>query len=95
MTAKPGQGDDLVALLLSGLEEGNPATSEHCLVFLISRSASNPDVVHIIEGWTTEEDHHRVFASDKAKAIVAQFPALLEGDSEYGDLIPVGGKAEL
>jgi len=95
MTAKPGRGDDLVALLLSGLDEGNPATSEYCLVYLVSRSASNPDVAHVIEGWTTEEDHHRVFAGDAAKAIVAQFAELLEGDSEYGDLTPVGGKARL
>jgi quinol monooxygenase YgiN len=95
MTAKPGRGDDLVALLLSGLDTGNPATSEHCLVYLVSRSASNPDVAHVIEGWTTEEDHHRVFATDAAKAIVTQFAELLEGDSEYGDLTPVGGKAQL
>lgn len=95
MTAKPGRGDELVALLLSGLDAGNPATSEHCLVYLVSRSASNPDVAHVIEGWTTEEDHHRVFASDEAKAIVAQFAELLDGDSVYGDLTPVGGKAQL
>lgn len=95
MTAKSGRGDDLIALLLSGLDEGNPATSEYCLVYLVSRSASNPDVAHVIEGWTTEEDHHRVFAGDAAKAIVAQFAELLEGDSEYGDLTPVGGKAQL
>lgn len=95
MTAKPGRGDDLIALLLSGLEAGNPATSEYCLVYLVSRSASNPDVAHVIEGWTTEEDHHRVFASEEAKAIVARFADLLEGDSAYGDLTPVGGKAQL
>jgi len=95
MTAKPGRGDDLIALLLSGLDAGNPATSEHCLVYLVSRSASHPDVAHVIEGWTTEEDHHRVFASDEAQAIVAQFAELLEGDSVHGDLTPVGGKAQL
>ncbi|GAB3600544.1 putative quinol monooxygenase [Microbacterium tumbae] len=95
MTARAGRGDDLVALLLSGLEEGNPATSEHCLVYLVSRSASNPDVAHVIEGWTSEEDHHRVFAGDAAQAIVARFSELLEGDSVYGDLTPVGGKARL
>jgi quinol monooxygenase YgiN len=91
LTAKPGRGDDLVALLLSGLDAGSPATSEHCLVYLVSRSASSPDVAHVIEGWTSEEDHHRVFAGEAAKAIVAQLPELLDGDSVYGDLTPVGG----
>ncbi|SDY64656.1 putative quinol monooxygenase [Herbiconiux ginsengi] len=95
LTAKPGRGDDLVKLLLSGLEEGNPASSEYCLVYLVSRSASDPDVAHVIEGWTTEDDHHRIFATPAAQAIVAGFAELLEGESVYTDLIPVGGKAAL
>ncbi|WP_382309398.1 putative quinol monooxygenase [Herbiconiux sp. UC225_62] len=93
LTAKAGRGDDLIALLLSGLEAGNPATSEHCLVYLVSRSPSNPDVAHVIEGWTSEEDHHRIFATDAAQAIVAGFAELLEGESVSTDLTPVGGKA--
>jgi quinol monooxygenase YgiN len=95
LTAKPGRGRDLIALMLSGLEAGNPATSEHCLVYLVSRSAGNPDVAHVIEGWTSEEDHHRVFATEAAQKIVAGFAELLEGDSVYTDLTPVGGKAQL
>jgi quinol monooxygenase YgiN len=95
MTAKPGRGDDLIRLLLSGLESGDPATSEHCLVYLVSRSASNPDVAHVIEGWTSEDDHHRVFATPAAQAIVAGFAELIEGESVYTDLTPVGGKALL
>src|SRR5215469_1916313 len=90
MTAKPGRGDDLVKLLMSGLDEGNPATSEFCVVYLVSRSAANPDVAYVIEGWTSEEDHHRVFAGEAAKAIVAQFADLLEGESVYTDSTPVG-----
>jgi len=93
MTARAGLGDELIALVLSGLDEGNPAASEYCLVYLVSRSATNPDVIHLIEGWTSEEDHHRLFASEAAKALVARFSELLEGESSYGDLVPVGGKA--
>ncbi|MFB2596448.1 putative quinol monooxygenase [Herbiconiux sp. P17] len=94
LTAKPGRGDDLVTLMLSGLEAGNPATSEHCLVYLVSRSPSNPDVAHVIEGWTSEDDHHRVFATEAAQRIVAGFAELLEGEAVYTDLTPAGGKAE-
>jgi quinol monooxygenase YgiN len=93
MTAKPGRGDDLIDLLLSGLADGNPATSEFCHVYLVSRSPSNPDVAHIIEGWTTEEDHHRVFAGEAAQAIVARFGDILATEPEYTDLTPVAGKA--
>ena len=88
-------GDQLVKLLLSGLDEGNPASTEYCLVYLVSRSASNPDVVHITEGWTSEEDHHRIFAGEAAQAMVAQFVALLAGEPVYADYVPVSGKANL
>ncbi|TKK83930.1 antibiotic biosynthesis monooxygenase [Herbidospora galbida] len=95
MTALPGRGDDLVALLLTGLDEGSPAASEHCLVYLVSRSATDPDVVQVTEGWTTEADHHRQFAGETAQAMVARIAPLLAGESVYTDLTPVHGKAAL
>jgi quinol monooxygenase YgiN len=94
LTARPGLGDQVVDLLLTGLDEGNPGASEHCVVYLVSRSASDPDVVHVTEGWTSEEDHHRIFAGEAAQAIVARFGELLAKESEYTDFVPVRGKAE-
>ena len=93
MTAKPGRGDQLVKLLLTGLDEGNPGSTEWCVVYLVSRSASNPDVVTVQEGWTTEEDHHRIFGGAAAQAIVAQFADILAGEPAYDDFIAVDGKA--
>ncbi|MDX3236393.1 antibiotic biosynthesis monooxygenase [Streptomyces sp. ME03-5709C] len=93
LTARPGLGDRLVELLLTGLNEGSPGASEHCVVYLVSRSASEPDVVHVTEGWTSEEDHHRMFAGEAAQAIVAEIGPLLAKDSEYTDYVPVRGKA--
>jgi quinol monooxygenase YgiN len=93
LTARPGMGGPLVDLLLTALDEGNPGASEHCVVYLVSRSASDPDVVHVTEGWTSQEDHHRVFAGEDAQAIVARIGGLLAGESEYTDYVPVRGKA--
>jgi quinol monooxygenase YgiN len=93
LTARPGLGDRLVELLLTGLDEGSPGASEHCVVYLVSRSASDPDVVHVTEGWTSEEDHHRIFAGEAAQAIVAQVDGLLAAESAYTDYVPVRGKA--
>ena len=90
MTAKPGMGDRLVKLLVTGLDEGNPGSTEWCVVYLVSRSASNRDVVTVREGWTTEEDHHRVFGGAAAQAVVAQFADILAAEPAYGDLIAVG-----
>ncbi|MFE9866906.1 putative quinol monooxygenase [Streptomyces sp. NPDC005506] len=93
LTAKPGMGDQLVDLLLTGLNEGSPGASEHCVVYLVSRSASDPDIVHVTEGWTSQEDHHRTFAGEAAQVIVAKIGGLLAKESEYTDYVPVHGKA--
>src|SRR3984885_12931752 len=93
MTAKPGMGDQLVKLLLTGLDEGNPGSTEWCVVYLVSRSASNPAVVSVQEGWTTEEDPPRIFGGPAAQAIVAQFADILVDEPTYDDFIAVGGKA--
>ncbi|MFE1794768.1 putative quinol monooxygenase [Streptomyces sp. NPDC059517] len=93
LTARPGMGDRLVDLLLTGLDEGSPGASDHCLVYLVSRSASDPDVVQVTEGWSSEEDHHRIFAGEAAQAIVAEIDGLLAQESAYTDYVPVRGKA--
>lgn len=93
LTARPGMGDQLVDLLLTGLDEGSPGASEYCVVYLVCRSASDPDVVHITEGWTSEEDHHRIFAGEAAQAIVSRIEGMLAKESAYTDYVPVRGRA--
>jgi quinol monooxygenase YgiN len=89
MTAQPGKGDELVELLLDAPSLSN----EDCVVFLVSRSAGNRDIVHVTEGWTSVEAHGRFFSTDGAKALVARLQPLLAGESQYLDEVPVGGKA--
>lgn len=91
MTAQPGKGDELVGLLLDAPSLPN----EDCLVFLVSRSVSNRDVVSVTEGWTSVEAHGRFFATEPAQALVAKLQPLLAGESRYSDEVPVGGKAAL
>jgi quinol monooxygenase YgiN len=90
MIARPGKGDELIDLLLSATTEGSGA-SEHCVVFLVGRSASNHDVVHVTEGWTTQDAHAANFASEKAQAFVARIAPLLAEAPQYQDEVPVGG----
>jgi quinol monooxygenase YgiN len=89
MTARPGKGDEVVRVLL----DAPSMPHEDCVVFLVSRSAENPDMVHVTEGWTSEEAHSRFFATEAAQALVARLQPLLEGESRYTDEVPVGGKA--
>ncbi|HTJ36450.1 MAG TPA: antibiotic biosynthesis monooxygenase [Dactylosporangium sp.] len=88
MTARPGHGDELVALLLDAPSLPN----EDCVVFLVSRSAADPDVVSVAEGWTSREAHAAFFAAAPAQAFVAKLQPLLAGESQYSDMVPVGGK---
>ena len=89
MTAQPGKADELIELLLDA-----PSLShDDCLVFLVARSASDRDVVHVIEGWTSAEAHSTFFGGEQAQALVAKLQPLLAGESTYTDAVPVGGKA--
>lgn len=88
MTALPGKGDEVIALLLAAPSLSN----DDCVVFLVGRSASDPDVVYVTEGWTSQEAHSAFFATEPAQALVAKLQPLMAGESEYTDELPVGGK---
>ena len=89
LTARPGKGDEVVEFLL----DAPSMTNDDCVVFLVGRSTTDPDVVYVTEGWTTAEAHSTFFASEKAQALVAKLQTLLVGESTYLDELPVGGKA--
>jgi len=89
MTARPGHGDEVIALLLAAPSLDHP----DCAVFLVGRSAADPDVVHVTEGWTSAEAHTAFFATDPAQALVAALQPLLSGESAYTDEVPVGGRS--
>src|SRR5262245_9224564 len=93
MTARPGKGQELVDVLLSGAPDGT-GSGQGCVVFLVGRSAANPDVVHVTEGWTSKEAHAKNFATAESQANVARIIPLLGGEAQYDDEVPVGGRAQ-
>jgi quinol monooxygenase YgiN len=89
MTTRPGRANELIELLLDA-----PSLShDDCLVFLVARSASERDVVHVTEGWSSAEAHSKFFAGEEAQALVARLQPLLAGEPTYADAVPIGGKA--
>ncbi len=90
MTAQPGKGGEVVELLLRAPALPHP----DCVVFLVGRSAADPDVVHVTEGWVSERAHRTFVATEPAQALVAELQPLLTGESRYTDEVPVGGKAD-
>jgi quinol monooxygenase YgiN len=89
LTAQPGKADEVVEFLLDAPSLAN----EDCVVFLVSRSASDRDIVYVTEGWSSEEAHGRFFETQEAQELVAKLQTLLVGESVYVDEVPVGGKA--
>lgn len=92
MTALPGRGDELATLLLSAVSGTGLVTNTDCVLYLVGRSASNPDVVHVTEGWTTKAAHAANFASPRAQALIGELASLVAGEAQYQDEVPAGGK---
>jgi quinol monooxygenase YgiN len=90
MKAKPGMGNALIALLFDA-----PAFElNECRVFLIGRSKSDPDVIFVTEGWTSEEAHTRFTQTDVARNYTARFGPLVDEWTTVDEIV-VGGKAVL
>lgn len=89
LTARPGKGDEVVEFLL----DAQSLTPDDCVVFLVGRSATDPDLIHVTEGWTTAEAHSAFRANDNAQALVTKVQTLLADEPRYVDVVPVGGKA--
>src|SRR5262245_38054324 len=91
MNAKPGKADELIEALLGAVNDG-PASNPSCVFFVVTRSATQPDVVHLTEGWTSKEAHAENFASERSRAFTAKLAALVGDGTQYSDDVPVGGK---
>ncbi|MEV8631271.1 antibiotic biosynthesis monooxygenase [Streptosporangium sp. NPDC051023] len=91
MKARPGKGDVLIDELLNAPSLAH----DDCVVFLVGRSAADPDTVHVTEGWVSAEAHAAFFATEPAQKLVVKLQPLLAGEPTYLDEVPVGGKAVL
>lgn len=93
LKARPGKGDELVALMLDAANEKSPVNSNDCVFFLVARSASDKDVVSVTEGWTSKEAHDKHFIREQSQAFVARIGMLLSDEvPHYTDDIVIGAK---
>ncbi|SEK38349.1 hypothetical protein SAMN05444354_101433 [Stigmatella aurantiaca] len=81
-----------MALLLTAVSGTGPVTNKDCILSLVGRSASKPDVVHVTEGGATKEAHAANFASPRAQALLAGLAPLVIGEAQYQDEVPASGK---
>jgi len=90
ISALPGKGDDLEAILLAAAEglRGVP----ECLLYVVFRDDADPDAVCITEAWATREAHDASLRQESVQAQIAQAMPLLAGRPDATELRPVGGK---
>ena len=90
LTAKPGQRQRVVEVLLESgrLFDDNPA----CLLYVVSESTDDPNLVWVIDLWTSEQAHAEALKAPELRPFVEKAMPLLEGMPEQMEVRAVGGK---
>jgi quinol monooxygenase YgiN/mannose-6-phosphate isomerase-like protein (cupin superfamily) len=89
MTAKPGAGAELAAVMLRVAETLEAAPG--CELYIINRSPTEPDTVWVTELWRTQADLEGALELESAKALMPEVMDLVGGPVEHIDLEPLGG----
>jgi quinol monooxygenase YgiN/quercetin dioxygenase-like cupin family protein len=91
-TAQPGRGDEVAQLLLAAAESLRDTAG--CELYVINRSASEPDVVWVTELWMSQEaldGSVEQLSTDEGKARIAEIIALLADPPDLTEIEPLGG----
>ena len=90
VTARPGQRDALVQVLLSAAELVGKA--QGCELYVVHTSPTEPDVVWVTEVWRGKEDHAASLSVKGVKELIAKGRPLIAEMGEPIFTTPVGGK---
>lgn len=88
-TAQPGQGDALAEILLQAAE--GLQANDACLLYLVSRSPDDPNVLWVTEAWTDKAAHDASLQDEAVRAEVQRALPLIANVSRT-ELQVVGGK---
>jgi quinol monooxygenase YgiN len=88
--AQPGGGDALGAVLLEAAD--GLRANDGCLLYVISRSDADPDVVWVTEAWTDRSAHTASLQDPAARALISRAMPLIAAMGEATEHRPVGGK---
>jgi quinol monooxygenase YgiN len=88
-TTQSGQGDALAEILLVAAD--GLRANDTCLLYLVSRSPHDPDVVWVTEVWTSRSAHDESLQGEEVKATIQRARPLI-ANIVAAELRPVGGK---
>jgi quinol monooxygenase YgiN len=86
MTSKPGQRDELIALMLQAA-----ADMPGCLSYIIAGDTGDEDAVWITEVWEDETSHHDSLRLPSVRDAIAKAMPLIAGFEPGVITEPVGG----
>ncbi len=86
MTAKSGQRDSLIAILLEGLS-GMPG----CLSYIVAQDPKDADAIWITEAWDTVASHKASLSLPSVQAAIAKGRPLIAGMEAGTETVVVGG----
>lgn len=89
LKARPGHRDEVIALLLRGVDGLRAAG---CRLYAVGVSdATDPDLIWVHELWDTKEQHDASLLLPETKATITEALPLLTGEITGQELTVVGG----
>lgn len=86
MTAKPGERDALVAILLEGT-----TAMPGCLSYVVATDPAEPDAIWVTEVWDTKESHAASLQLPEVRSAIAKAKPIIAGFGPSTVTTPVGG----
>jgi quinol monooxygenase YgiN len=86
MTARPGSRDDLIAILLAGVD-----AMPGCLSYIVAKDPADADAIWISEVWTSKDAHAASLSLPAVRAAIAKGRPLIAGFDRGQETVPVGG----
>ena len=88
MKTKPGLRDEVVAILLGGVEGLRAAG---CSLYAVGVSDSDSDIILVSEIWQSPEHHARSLQLPETKQAIARVMPMLTGEFTRQEMTVVGG----
>jgi quinol monooxygenase YgiN len=88
MTAKPGQRDAVVSILLSGLDGLRQAG---CTSYVVTASDTDPETIWVFETWPTKAAHDESLTLPETREAIATAMPMLTGEFTSQEVTVVGG----
>jgi quinol monooxygenase YgiN len=88
MRTKAGRRDDVVQILLSGVDG---LREVGCLLYLVGVSGTDPEVIWVNEVWQSKEHHDASLQLPQTRAAIARAMPMLTGEFTGQELTVVGG----